>query len=230
MHRSLLVVSCLLLASCASLPPPREMSNLPVRSELPAISVAAQSAERSARQQTWRVQVLLCNGTGVGSAVALDTYTLITNAHVVSGYNSIVVSSWDGVAMSVVDVATDIGADLAVLRTADPLPYTARTGLLPASGETVTASGYPGGARLKLSSGLVVGLLPGGRLGIDDDVIRFEADIRQGNSGGPLYHQGALVGVVYAVETVSGDGLAIPVSRLEQAFNGGFNPLGPSTC
>jgi S1-C subfamily serine protease len=221
---------CFLVAACSSLPPSREAGSPPPRGPGSAVTVAATSEQRAAREQTWRVQVLLCSGIGVGSAVALDRHTLVTNAHVVEGYRSIAVSSWDGSPATVLTVATADGADLAVIRVAEPLPHTARTGPLPVPGDEIIASGYPGGGKLSVSTGPLVGLVPGSVLDVDADVLRFTGEVSKGSSGGPVYHQGALVGVVYAVDGRSGDGLAVPVTRLEQALADGFAVLAPASC
>jgi S1-C subfamily serine protease len=60
-----------------------------------------------------------------------------------------------------------------------------------------------------------VALVEGELLDEPADVIRVDAEIRQGNSGGPLLDDaGAVVGVVFALDVGSGDGLAVPVDTL----------------
>lgn len=62
------------------------------------------------------------------------------------------------------------------------------------------------------------------RLRRADPSIRVSNQIRPGNSGGPLLDaQARVVGVVFAVDTRTGDGLAIPVDALEHtARRAGF--------
>lgn len=64
-------------------------------------------------------------------------------------------------------------------------------------------------------------LIGGELLGEPTDVIRVDAAIRQGNSGGPLLDdEGRVVGVVFALDVTSGDGLVVPVGTLLERLEG----------
>jgi hypothetical protein len=53
-------------------------------------------------------------------------------------------------------------------------------------GEPIIVVGYPGGGPATITTGEVVSLIEGELLDEPADVIRVDAEIRQGNSGGPL--------------------------------------------
>ena len=60
-------------------------------------------------------------------------------------------------------------------------------------------------------------------------MIRVDAEIRQGNSGGPLLdEEGRVVGVVFALDVNSGDGLAVPIDTLLGRLDG--RDLAPPTA
>jgi S1-C subfamily serine protease len=72
-----------------------------------------------------------------------------------------------------------------------------------------------------VSAGRVVSLVDGELLGEPTDVIRVDVDIRQGNSGGPLLdEEGRVVGVVFALDVSSGDGLVVPIGTLLERLEG----------
>jgi S1-C subfamily serine protease len=84
----------------------------------------------------------------------------------------------------------------------------------PAIGDDVDVLGYPGGGRLRTTSGRVVDYVAEPDFDIDR-AMRMTAQVRPGNSGGPVFdNAGNVVGVVFAYEIDTGYGLAVPVSRL----------------
>jgi S1-C subfamily serine protease len=84
----------------------------------------------------------------------------------------------------------------------------------------VTAYGYPSAHQLTMTSGRVLGYSKDVQLGNLGRVMKFSAHIEPGNSGGPLVDTtGRVVGVVYATEIATGDGLAVPVSTLKDTLS-----------
>ena len=183
------------------------------------IDLTQDGVERYAKEITYRVRNVGCDGVGTGSAFAISENILVSNRHVVEGSSGLLeLSTWDGKDVSV-DVSASAGwADVALIWTDQKLPVIAEVGKDPQAGESVAAVGYPLGGKWTLSSGSIIDYVPGNVFGQAHSVIRFDAPIAPGNSGGPLLNAaGEVVGVVFAVEL---DGaklsLAIPISVLEQ--------------
>jgi S1-C subfamily serine protease len=181
---------------------------------------AAEQLARAERAVTVRVRATACHAVGVGTGFLADARVLVTAAHVVDRADEVVLQTWDGEDIPVgfvtraVFTAAD-GDDLAVIHLDRD---TGATALLaerdPALGDPVDVVGYPGGGRLRTTSGEVVDYVSEPDFDIDR-AMRTTAQVRPGNSGGPVFdNKGRVVGVVFAYETDTGYGLAVPVSRL----------------
>jgi S1-C subfamily serine protease len=162
---------------------------------------------------------------GVGSGIVLSADGLIlTNAHVVSGADSLTVTLIDGTQVPATVVTTDSASDLAVIRAAT-------SGLTPATlgdsaslqvGQTLVAIGTPLG---EFAESVTAGILSGtgrtitvtgdrpGRSETLKGLLQTDAAINPGNSGGPLIDTGGrVVGIVTAGTTsAEGVGFAIPI-------------------
>ena len=189
--------------------------------------LARDSDRRAARRLTVRVRNIGCGGIATGSGFALGQNLLVTNRHVLAGAEALEVSTWNGkthdVSTAVVGVLGDVGFALVDGR----LPQAGRFGPPPRRGDAVTAVGYPRGGPLTLSPGAVVDRVDGGELGVPGEVVRLSARVRPGNSGGPLLDsEGRIVGIVYAIETATGFGLAIPVDTMRRLTRvGGYEDV-----
>jgi S1-C subfamily serine protease len=194
--------------------------------ELPA--AAATSVLRRAQQVTVRIRSLGCDRFGIGSGFVLPGGVVVTNRHVIDQPRAITLNTWDGVSLeaSVTGIAVD--SDLAILQLSEDadLPVAELRTTPVEVGETVVAVGYPGGGPATVTTGSVVGLADGELLDEPAPVLRVDALIRQGNSGGPLLdEEGRVVGVVFALEVGSGYGLAVPVTTLLERLEGdGLSP------
>ena len=159
---------------------------------------------------------------GLGSGVIIDAERghVVTNAHVVEGAESIVVTLRDGRRFTARLLGSDPAADIAVLRitpqrlTALPLADSSRLRV----GDFVVAIGNPFGLEQTVTSG-IVSALGRRRLGIEsyEDFIQTDASINPGNSGGALVNlRGELVGINTAILGPNGAsigiGFAIPVN------------------
>ena len=141
---------------------------------------------------------------GSGVIIAPDGY-VITNNHVVEGYQRLEVIFPDGEKTEAALVGTDPYADLAVLKIDGPVPAVADFGNSDAlnPGETVIAIGSPlGNFRNTVTVGVVSAtgraIETGGNYQMDD-LIQTDAAINHGNSGGPLVN---LAGQVIGINTL----------------------------
>jgi S1-C subfamily serine protease len=189
--------------------------------ELPA--AAATSVLRRAQEVTVRIRSLGCERFGIGSGFVLPGGVVVTNRHVVDQPREVTLNTWDGVSLEATVSGIAVDSDLAVLQLHDAtgLPVAELRTTPVETGETVVAVGYPGGGPATVTTGSVVGRAAGELLGEPAPVLRVDATIRQGNSGGPLLdEEGRVVGVVFALEVGTGYGLAVPVTTLLERLEG----------
>lgn len=169
-------------------------------------------------------------GRGTGFVIKEDG-TILTNYHVVSGSQQIVVTFFDGLESPAVIVATEPDRDLAVLAPAlipdDLEPVVLASSGQIGPGDLVIAVGFPFGMGPSVSAGVVSGLDRSYRIGRDrvlTGLIQFDAAVNPGSSGGPLVNQsGEVLGVVTALlnpapaGSFSGIGFAIPMQSAANA-------------
>ncbi len=164
-----------------------------------------------------------------GSGVIFDASGLVlTNAHVVFGRQSILVTLDDGTALPADLVGTDAIFDLAVLR----IP-SSKSGALPIAvlgsserlrvGEEVLAIGNPLGLDQTLTRGIVSALnriLPNAALSLNEPLIQTDTPINPGNSGGPLVNRcGEIIGITTAImPDAQNIGFAIPIDLVKAAL------------
>ncbi len=206
------------LAACVEAPPPlEEPDDLAAIEDLELPELAAQSLLRRAQEVTVRIRTLGCRQFGVGSGFVLPGGIVVTNRHVVDEPRQVTVNTWDGRTIEAEVSGLAVDSDLAILRlsTDEELPEAQLRTEPVEPGEPIVAVGYPGGGPSTVTAGVVRGLVDGELLGEPADVIQIDAEIRQGNSGGPvLDREGRVVGVVFAVDAASGLGFAVPVTTL----------------
>jgi putative serine protease PepD len=153
---------------------------------------------------------------GVGGGVAVGPDTVLTAEHVVSESRVVGVVDADGNALAATVIATDARRDLALLRV-EPhgLPYVSVRDAVAVVGEEAHVVGSPNGVR-RISDGTVTDVLDLERDGVVE--IQTNADIDQGNSGGPLLDaDGRLLGIVVAEhERDDGIGWATSAADVQQ--------------
>lgn len=175
----------------------------PVIPQLDTGSAQLNAAAQSVVRITGNAYACGVSQSGTGFVVADDR--VVTNAHVVAGVTEPVVEAPNGEAIAGSVVYFDPELDLAIIAvdglTAPPLPL----------GDTLTAGtdaavqGYPYGGPFTSGAARVMQV---GTAQVDDiygtathprEVYTLAADVRQGNSGGPvLALDGTVVGVVFA--------------------------------
>ena len=170
---------------------------------------------------------------GVGTGVVIvDKGIILTNLHVVSGADRIMVTFSDGLEAQASITGVQAEDDLAVLQASkipdDMIAATMRsTGDL-GTGDKVLAVGFPFGIGPSASGGIVSGLKrafrsPEGKQEMSN-LIQFDAAANPGNSGGPLVTMdGEVVGIVTAIlnptpaRTFLGIGFAVPIENAASA-------------
>ncbi|NPV13474.1 Do family serine endopeptidase [candidate division WOR-3 bacterium] len=166
---------------------------------------------------------------GSGVIVSSEGY-IVTNNHVIAGYEDIVVKLADGTVFKgdeVKVVGRDPQTDLAVLKVNSDKPLMAIKYADPASikvGDWAIAIGNPFGLQGTVTVGVVSAI---GRSGIPlpegptrQDFIQTDAAINPGNSGGALVNiRGELIGINTALSSPVGAnvgvGFAVPVSYVK---------------
>jgi serine protease Do len=155
-------------------------------------------------------------GQGTGLVLAKDGYVL-TNAHVVQGFDELRIRLNTGATVKGELVGADDRTDLAVVRIdADglvSLPLADAQQLK--VGQLVVAIGNPFRFERSVSLGVISALdrsLPGPRGGLFEGLIQTDAAINPGNSGGPLLDaDGNVLGINTAIiPWAQGIGFAIP--------------------
>jgi len=161
---------------------------------------------------------------GSGVIIDADQGYVITNHHVVSKADAIMVTLRDGRELPATLVGSDPEADVAVVQieadglTAVSLADSDRLRV----GDFVVAIGNPFGLGQTVTSGIVSALGRSG-LGIEgyEDFIQTDASINPGNSGGALVNlHGELIGINTAILAPSGGnvgiGFAIPANMVSE--------------
>jgi S1-C subfamily serine protease len=158
-----------------------------------------------------------------------DQGHILTNAHVVHGFDAVEVTFSDGLIREATVVGEDLHSDLAVIQVELPtgvaaIPLGAMEEL--AVGQTTIAIGNPFGFEGTLTSGIISALgrtIPSQTQYSIPQAIQTDAAINFGNSGGPLLNlTGEVIGVVDQIETTGissgnlGVGFAIPVSIIKR--------------
>ncbi len=162
---------------------------------------------------------------GSGVIVSKDGY-IVTNAHVVSQADDIIVALNDGRKTRAKVIGSDADSDLAVIKVAldDLEPLAFRSSPI-SVGDVSLAIGNPFGVGQTVTQGIISAT---GRTGLGissfEDFIQTDAAINPGNSGGALVDsEGALVGINTVIYSRSGGsmgiGFAIPTSIIEQVMN-----------
>lgn len=189
-----LVVGGLLPGGTTSSPPP--MSDLTPATNLALDSVVKVSGSRPE-----------CGNGATGSGYVSTPEHVTTNAHVVAAMDEPRVTTRKGRSYQATVVGFDPQLDVAVLYVPGlDLPALA-SDVTAATGTPGVVAGYPGGGGLQVSPAIVRAVLGSGRLGTDiygnsgvsREALVINAEVRPGNSGGPLLSQdGTVLGLVFA--------------------------------
>jgi len=165
-------------------------------------------------------------GTGSGFILSPDG-RLMTNAHVVSGADTVKVTLKDGRILQGKVLGVDPVTDIAVVKIeANSLPIVTLGNsekLIP--GEWAIAIGNPLGLDNTVTAGIISAIgRSSSQVGIPDKRVSFiqtDAAINPGNSGGPLLNaRGEVIGINTAIRAgAQGLGFAIPIETAERIAN-----------
>ena len=209
--------------------------------ELPADDDARALAQ-SAIASTALIATTGCGSVqAVGSGFFVSATQVVTNAHVVAGGTGTTVTVGGSIHTATV-VAFDPAADLALLNVASArAPALQLSQTAPPRGTTGVALGYPGGGDLSATPAAVTAAFRAGGPDIygegitERSVVEMTAQIRPGNSGGPLViAPGVVGGVVFGGSRAAPDvGYAIGADQalelLGPAF-GSTTAVGTGSC
>jgi len=169
----------------------------------------------SAGPSTLQIEGEGCGVIQEGSSFVVAPGTVVTNAHVVAGVHHIVVLD-KGRSRDATPILFDPELDVAVLRVpglaAPALPVDAKTF---GRGTSAVVLGYPGGGPFTYGAAGITntfqatGLDIYGQHSTNREVYELDADVRPGNSGGPLVASGdaagpangTVIGLVFARST-----------------------------
>jgi serine protease Do len=158
---------------------------------------------------------------GAGAGISLGNGQVLTNHHVARGHHTQVVLENEDVFEARI-LARDPDVDLALLEIPPSgLPSAVLADKLPQPGEMVFALGHPWGERNFLTAGVLSAVSIARNRHGDFKILRTDARLAPGNSGGPLLNAAGEVIGLNAVIVGGDQGIAIPVaairSFLEQA-------------
>jgi S1-C subfamily serine protease len=182
--------------------------------DLPPKGVA-RKAWRSAGPSTVRVVAPACGGMQLGTGWIAADETVVTNAHVVAGGESITIQQVGGAEVSATVVLFDARTDVAVLHTdgldATPLDLHTRPLSPGAGGATLGFPGSRQGALISHRAAIQARFEPigrdiYGRSEVRREVYEVRSPVRQGDSGGPFVTpDGDVAAVVFAASTTDAD-------------------------
>lgn len=238
----LVMTSLMATSACGVItaPPPRPAAaaasgqTAPPDSSSVAPATGAEAQVRGfsqAEQAALRVRNIGCGGVSTGSGFAISNHAFVTNRHVVGGAALLQVSGYDGRDIKVTTAGAATIADLALVRTVEPLPATIPLAAAnPSSGAAVTAIGFPLGGPLTTTHGRVLGYTTDPIGWSQLPMLENDAPIEHGSSGSALLdNQGELVGVVYATSETSAR-FAVPVEILRDLLNDPATFTQTATC
>jgi len=159
-------------------------------------------------------------GQGTGFLISEEGY-IVTNAHVLSGGNSVQAINYEQKIISAELVGYDEDLDIALLKIRGSY---SKLKLADSNdiqvGEKVIAIGNPLGLQFSVSEGIISGVHRQGPIGIEA-YIQTDAALNPGNSGGPLINtKGKVIGINnFKISGTEGMGFALESNYIEDVVN-----------
>lgn len=187
----------------------------------PPATPDVEAAAAKAQNSTVKVEGYACGGVSVGSGfVAADGF-VVTNAHVLAGVREpVVIHGFKR--YSAVPVWFDPELDFAVVRVNDlDVPALPLAEGYIDRGKSGAILGYPGGGRLTIDPAVILGSREAigrdiyGRSLAARQIYEVQADIDQGNSGGPLVMpDGSVAGIMFG-KSVTDNHVSYAINSVE---------------
>ncbi|MFT5735282.1 MAG: S1-C subfamily serine protease [Planctomycetota bacterium] len=205
------------------LPAMREPIDILEPSQVVRIFAAVQEADYDVPWQTDSPT------SGTGSGVIIGPNRILTGAHVVADATFLEIQTVDDSDKHVAEVvAICHDADLALLQLHDPQALAgirpAELGNLPERRERIAVVGYPvGGEELSVTEGVVSRIEVQRYAHSQRDLLAMTVDaaINSGNSGGPVVHEGRVVGIAFqSLEDAENIGEAVPAPLIRRFLKG----------
>jgi S1-C subfamily serine protease len=202
-------------------------------------SLAASPAAEAAQVSILKIRALApsCGEQIEGSGFVIGHGVVLTNAHVVAGATTISVAS-GGRSLAATVMLYDPETDLAVLRVAGlTAPALSFASAAASSGESAIAAGYPldgpftlTPARIRSEITLRGPDIYSSRT-VSRDVYTLRAQVRAGNSGGPLLAtDGSVLGVVFGAAIDDPEvGFALTAAEVEPVAQAGLHDDTPAS-
>lgn len=201
----------------------------------PALNAAAQSVVRITGN------AYACGVSQSGTGFVISDDRVVTNAHVIAGVSEPVVEAPSGETLAGFVVYFDPALDLAVIAVPGLGAAQLQLGESIAAGTDAAIQGYPFGGPFTASAAEVMRV---GEAQVEDiygaaqysrEVYTLAADVRQGNSGGPLLSlDGVVVGVVFAKSADTANvGFAMTMAELDPVADQASsltNPVSTGEC
>ncbi|MFN2463134.1 MAG: MarP family serine protease [Candidatus Dormibacteria bacterium] len=203
-------------------------------------AIATNPAVVDAARRTVKVRSFGCGGEVFGSGFPVAPEYIASNAHVVAGTHGTTVLLQDGRVLSARVVLFDPERDISILY----VPGLRLPPILQGDGTRGTAGatiGYPGGGDEVVGAAAVRARVQAegrdiyGDAQVQREIYVLSANIRPGNSGGPLVDsQGHVLGVVFANSTSNPqEGYALTDTEVAPDVSAGVgrrNPAGTGNC
>ena len=193
----------------------------------------------AASESVVRVQGTAC-GLGIeGSGWIAGNGLVVTNAHVVAGEDDTTVETPSGQELDATAVHFDVRNDLAILGVPEIAGAPLKLQPDPRKGTESAAIGYPQGGPLTLTparlgkTGQVTSDDAYGNGPVQRKMTAFRADVRNGNSGGPVVGgDGRVLTTVFAASIDEGppSGLGVPNSIVAKALGAKLEPVDTGPC
>jgi S1-C subfamily serine protease len=196
------------------------------QAELPALGELRSAVEQD-RASVVKLEGQGCGGIVEGSGFVVGSNLVATNAHVVAGIRHPYVQDSNGTHSGTV-IWFDPEMDFAVLRVSNLAGKSLVLSNAHAKlGTAAAVLGYPGGGSFTAKPAAVSNQFVAsgrdiyGRGHTDREVYELRADVRQGNSGGPLVAKdGSVIGVIFAESSNYEDvGYALTAAQVNGAIN-----------
>lgn len=182
-----------------------------------------------------RLEVLTCDGGGIGTGFMISERQMVTVAHVVEGAEEILAIIDDQIAVASI-IGIDSERDLALLETDIPFGdyYFTLGDFDYRTGEEVSVIGFPRGLDITLTKGTIS----------NDNVkipeyplltfVQIDAAANPGNSGGPVLNsRGEVIGILdMGLRESEGLNFAISINTVDRIFNAwrDNSPISMTNC